>query len=94
MCEAVKIGLTAYSFAGISVVKQLKYVIRFVADMDKAVKFYRDTLGLKLKFESPGWSEFVTGETLLRCTRLPTRIQQERSNWALLLPMSRLSTAT
>jgi len=29
------------------------------------VKFYRDVLGLKLKFESPGWSEFVTGETTL-----------------------------
>jgi len=44
---------------------QLRYVIKFVADMDKAVKFYRDVLGLTLKFESPGWSEFVTGETTL-----------------------------
>jgi catechol 2,3-dioxygenase-like lactoylglutathione lyase family enzyme len=44
---------------------QLRYVIKFVADMDKAVKFYRDVLGLKLKFESPDWSEFVTGETTL-----------------------------
>jgi predicted enzyme related to lactoylglutathione lyase len=41
------------------------YAIKFVADMDKAVKFYRDVLGLKVKFESPGWSEFVTGETTL-----------------------------
>ena len=44
---------------------QLRYVIKFVADMDKAVKFYRDVLGLNLKFESPGWSEFATGETTL-----------------------------
>jgi catechol 2,3-dioxygenase-like lactoylglutathione lyase family enzyme len=29
-------------------------VIKFVADMDKAVQFYRDTLGLTVKFESPG----------------------------------------
>ena len=43
----------------------LRYVIKFVADMNKAVKFYRDVLGLRLKFESPGWSEFVTGETTL-----------------------------
>jgi catechol 2,3-dioxygenase-like lactoylglutathione lyase family enzyme len=42
---------------------QLRYVIKFVADMDKALKFYRDVVGLTLKFESPGWSEFVTGET-------------------------------
>jgi catechol 2,3-dioxygenase-like lactoylglutathione lyase family enzyme len=44
---------------------QFKYAIKFVADMDKAVKFYRDALGLKVKFESAGWSEFVTGETTL-----------------------------
>ena len=48
---------------------QLRYVIRFVADMDKAVKFHRDVLGLKVKFESPGWSEFVTGETTLALHR-------------------------
>ena len=44
---------------------QLRYAIKFVADMDKAVKFHRDVLGLKVKFESPGWSEFSTGETTL-----------------------------
>jgi predicted enzyme related to lactoylglutathione lyase len=42
---------------------QLRYVIKFVSDMGKAVKFYREVLGLQLKFESPGWSEFLTGET-------------------------------
>jgi catechol 2,3-dioxygenase-like lactoylglutathione lyase family enzyme len=40
----------------------LTYVMKFVADMDRAVRFYRDTLGLPLKFQSPGWSEFATGE--------------------------------
>jgi predicted enzyme related to lactoylglutathione lyase len=44
---------------------QLRYVIKFVADMDKAVTFHHDVLGLTLKFESPGWSEFATGETTL-----------------------------
>jgi predicted enzyme related to lactoylglutathione lyase len=44
---------------------QLRYAIKFVVDMDKAVKFYRDVVGLTLKFESPGWSEFATGETIL-----------------------------
>jgi lactoylglutathione lyase len=44
---------------------KLSYVIEFVGDMDRAVKFYRDTLGLPLKFESPGWSEFATGDTTL-----------------------------
>lgn len=44
---------------------KLSYVIEFVADMDRAVKFYRDTMGLPLIFQSPGWSEFATGETKL-----------------------------
>jgi len=44
---------------------KLNYVIEFVGDMDLAVRFYRDVLGLPLKFQSPGWSEFATGETSL-----------------------------
>jgi lactoylglutathione lyase len=36
-----------------------------VSDMGRSVAFYRDTLGLALKFESPGWSEFETGATTL-----------------------------
>jgi catechol 2,3-dioxygenase-like lactoylglutathione lyase family enzyme len=44
---------------------KLTYVIRFVGDMDRAVAFHRDTLGLPLTFSSPGWSEFATGETKL-----------------------------
>jgi lactoylglutathione lyase len=44
---------------------KLTYAIKYVSDMGRAVKFYRDVLGLQLKFESPEWSEFVTGETTL-----------------------------
>jgi catechol 2,3-dioxygenase-like lactoylglutathione lyase family enzyme len=44
---------------------QLSYTILFVANMDQAVIFYRDVLGLPLKFQSPYWSEFSTGETKL-----------------------------
>ena len=44
---------------------KLAYAIKYVADMNRAVKFYRDVLGLQLKFESPEWSEFATGEITL-----------------------------
>lgn len=44
---------------------KLTHVIRFVKNMDEAVAFYRDTLGLALKFQSPEWSEFATGDTSL-----------------------------
>jgi catechol 2,3-dioxygenase-like lactoylglutathione lyase family enzyme len=41
------------------------YAIQYVAEMDRAIAFYRDKLGLELKFQSPFWSEFATGETVL-----------------------------
>lgn len=36
-----------------------------VSDMDRSVRFYRDTLGLKLRFQSPDWTEFDMGSTTL-----------------------------
>ena len=44
---------------------RLSYAIKYVADMDAAIAFHRDVLGLQPKFSSPFWSEFVTGETTL-----------------------------
>jgi lactoylglutathione lyase len=44
---------------------RLTYTIKYVADMDEAVAFHRDTLGLTLKFASPFWTEFDTGATTL-----------------------------
>jgi lactoylglutathione lyase len=44
---------------------KVDYVMVMVSDMRRSVAFYRDTLGLRLKFESPGWSEFETGGTTL-----------------------------
>lgn len=41
---------------------RLAYVMKFVADMEKAVRFHRNTT---LKFQSPGWSEFSTGDVIL-----------------------------
>jgi lactoylglutathione lyase len=44
---------------------RLSYAIKYVGDMDKSVAFHRDVLELELKFQSPFWSEFATGETTL-----------------------------
>ena len=40
---------------------QLTYTIVFVSDMSRAVSFYRDVLGLTLRFETSHWTEFDTG---------------------------------
>jgi lactoylglutathione lyase len=44
---------------------RVNYAIVFVSDMKRSVSFYRDVLGLPLRFESSGWTEFATeGATL------------------------------
>ena len=38
---------------------RLNYAIIFVSDMNRSIAFYRDVVGLPLKFQSPGWTEFA-----------------------------------
>ena len=45
--------------------KQLDYTMVVVSDMQRSVEFYRDTLGIPLKFQSPDWTEFLTGTATL-----------------------------
>src|SRR5262249_3492447 len=44
---------------------QNMYTMIILSDMDRSVRFYRDTLGLKLRFQSPDWTEFDMGTTTL-----------------------------
>jgi len=44
---------------------RIGYAMVFVSDMKRSVEFYRDALGIPLRFESPAWTEFATeGATL------------------------------
>lgn len=45
-----------------------RFVI-YVSDMQRSTAFYRDVLGLPLKFASPGWTEFNNGGTTLALHR-------------------------
>jgi lactoylglutathione lyase len=45
------------------------YLVVYVSDMQRSVAFYRDILGLPLKFTTPGWSEFETGSIALALHR-------------------------
>ena len=45
--------------------KQLDYTMIVVSDMQRSVEFYRDKLGIPMKFQSPDWTEFATGTTTL-----------------------------
>ena len=45
--------------------QQIDYTMVVVSDMQRSVEFYRDKLGIPLKFQSPEWTEFATGTTTL-----------------------------
>ena len=51
--------------ATIIVVMQNMITMVMVSDMDRSVRFYRDTLGLKLRFQSPDWTEFDINSSTL-----------------------------
>jgi lactoylglutathione lyase len=44
---------------------RVNYAIVFVSDMKRSVAFYRDVIGLPLKFESSHWTEFVSEGAIL-----------------------------
>jgi catechol 2,3-dioxygenase-like lactoylglutathione lyase family enzyme len=41
------------------------YCMLNVQDMDRAVRFWTDTFGLKIKSESPFWSELTFGDAVI-----------------------------
>jgi lactoylglutathione lyase len=45
--------------------QRLNYVIVFVSDMKRSVAFYRDVLGLSVKFETPYWTELANEGTTI-----------------------------
>lgn len=40
-------------------------VILLVSDMEKSIRFYRDTLGIPIKTKSKAWTEFFNKDTVL-----------------------------
>ena len=41
------------------------YVMVMVSDMKRSIRFYSEILGLKLRSESPEWTEFETGDATI-----------------------------
>ena len=46
------------------VIESVKYML-MVQNMDRAIRFYRDVMGLKLAFESPEWTELTFGSAIV-----------------------------
>ena len=49
----------AYTF------NKIDYVMIMVSNMARSVAFYKDKLGIPMKFGTPEWTEFQTGATTL-----------------------------
>ena len=57
--------------------RKVDYIKVNVSDMSRSVAFYEGILGLPLKFQSPGWSEFQTGPTTLALHLIRARVGAE-----------------
>ena len=57
----------------------LAYMILYVDDVERATRFYRDVVGLRIAFSAPGWVQFDTnGAALVLHPRLPTQKDASR----------------
>jgi predicted enzyme related to lactoylglutathione lyase len=45
-------------------IESIKYML-MVQDMSRAIRFYRDVLGLEVKFESREWTELAFGDAIV-----------------------------
>ena len=43
--------------------RSVDYVILYVGDLDASISFYRDVIGLPVKFSEHGYAEFASGGT-------------------------------
>ncbi|HXF56046.1 MAG TPA: VOC family protein [Actinomycetota bacterium] len=60
--------------------RSVDYVILYVSDLARSVAFYRDVVGLTLKFQESGYAEFASGPVkfaLYERARLPQLIGRE-----------------
>jgi len=46
------------------IVESVKYML-MAQNMDRAIRFYRDVVGLEVKFESPEWTELTFGDAIV-----------------------------
>jgi catechol 2,3-dioxygenase-like lactoylglutathione lyase family enzyme len=53
---------------------ELAEVVLYVSNMERAIRFYRDTIGLEVDVESEGWTTFRTGA----CTLALHLVEQRR----------------
>lgn len=46
------------------IVESVKFML-MAEDMHRAIRFYRDVIGLEVKFESPEWTELTFGDAVV-----------------------------
>ncbi len=50
-------------------IKRIDTIILLVKSIEKSVRFYKEKIGIPLRFKSPGWAEFVIGDVHLALHR-------------------------
>jgi catechol 2,3-dioxygenase-like lactoylglutathione lyase family enzyme len=64
------------------VVKRVDTIILLVTDIDSSVDFYKNKIGIPLKFKSPGWAEFILGDVHLALHRKGNKLSGHEATMA------------
>jgi hypothetical protein len=65
---------------------RLSYIIEFVAGMDRAIKCYRDGVGLPLKFQRQSGASSLPAKLLLAFIPHRTKIPPANWKWGSMFP--------
>lgn len=57
--------LRDFSMRGSDMFNKVDYAMVMVSDMERSIRFYRDALGFRVRFQSEFWTEFESGGTTL-----------------------------
>ncbi|MCS6768040.1 MAG: Lrp/AsnC ligand binding domain-containing protein [Candidatus Nitrosocaldus sp.] len=75
--EGVKATNTLTVFQPAMLLRKVNAVILLVSDMSRSKEFYGSVMGLKLKFESPDWVEFLKDGAVLALHPTKIRVSNE-----------------
>jgi lactoylglutathione lyase len=74
-------------------ISTLSYAIVYVKDTKKALEFYTNVLGFKVKVNAPDWVEFETGATTVALHGDTELKEQGRNTTVLVFPVENIDEA-
>ncbi len=77
--EGVTSTNTLTAFEPSTLFRKVNAIILLVSNMERSKEFYKDILGLKIKYESPEWVEFLKDGAVLALHKSKIKVTNDRA---------------